>query len=305
MPLFPRLEAEAAEPDARPDPPAAIGRTIGRCASSIPTATSTPTASTATSSSSSAARGWRASSGSSSRAGTCAPRSARSSSSPAGRGWTPPSASIPTTRPRSTRDGWATDRGAGRATSGSSRSARRASTRTGCSRPGTRSSRTCGGNLAPRPRDRQARDPPLPVAARGARRAGRARRASCARPGSAARRRAQAFGDRPPAVIHRSRGPVDYAETVLAIGPRGLVLGPRVPARRGGLGRRRAARPGRAPARRDRLAVPLAAGRAARPQRAALRRDHRALGSRSAAGWGRTSSATALVAAYDATFRAR
>ena len=50
---------------------------------------------------------------------------------------------------------------------------------------------------------------------------------------------------RPPAVIHSFSGPVDYARDVLAHGPRHQLQRPRVPGRRGGVGRGRRARPGR------------------------------------------------------------
>ena len=48
---------------------------------------------------------------------------------------------------------------------------------------------------------------------------------------------ASAFGERPPAVIHSYSGPLDYAREVLDLGLADQLLGPRLPARRGGVGR--------------------------------------------------------------------
>ena len=139
-------------------------------------------------------------------------------------------------------------------------------------------------NLAPRARDRQARDPPLPVAGGRARRAGRAGRASCA--GRLRRRaRRQAFGTaRPPSSTRsaaRSTTPRPSLELGLAISFSGLAF-------RHGRGGDRRGRCGSSPP--DRLLVETDSpflsppGGAARPERAGVGRDHRALGSRSAAG---------------------
>ena len=87
-----------------------------------------------------------------------------------------------------------------------------------------------------------------------------------------------AFAGRPPAVVHSFSGPVDYAREMLAMGLAIGVRRARLPARRGGVGRRRPAGAGRAAAGRDGRAVPLAAGRTARSQRARVRRDHGPLG---------------------------
>ena len=129
-----------------------------------------------------ARRGWRASSGSSSRAGTPSRRPARAGARrPVSRGSTPRSASIRTTPSGSTTQAWAGDRGAGAATRGSSRSGRRASTTTGVFSPIPAQLANLRRNLAPRRRDRQAGDPPLPVGGRPARRAGRAARRDAGR----------------------------------------------------------------------------------------------------------------------------
>ncbi len=93
-----------------------------------------------------------------------------------------------------------------------------------------------------------------------------------------------AFGDRPAAVIHSFSGPVDYAETVIAMGLAVELLGPRVPAGRGALGGSGGARSRGAVPRRDGLAVSLAARCAPITQPAGLRGDHGPLGRRAPPG---------------------
>ena len=147
----------------------------------------------------------------------------------------------------------------------------------------------------PRARDRQARDPPLPLEGRLAGRPGRARRRA-ARAGFDGEAARQAFGERPPAVIHSFSGPVDYAREVLAMGLAVSVLGARVPARRGGVRRGRRARPAGPPARRDRRAVPDAEGRARGPATSPPSSRSRRAGSPTGAGWGRTASTPSATA---------
>ena len=67
---------------------------------------------------------------------------------------------------------------------------------------------------------------------------------------------------------------------MLDLGRRRQLLGARLPARRGGVGRRRRGGAARPPPGRDRLAVPLAARRAARTQRARMGPHHRGLAGR-------------------------
>ena len=114
-----------------------------------------------------------------------------------------------------------------------------------------------------------------------------------------------AFGDRPPAVIHSFSGPVDYAREVLRPRPGDLVLGPRVPARRGGVGRRRAARARRSASwsRPTRRSSRRRAARAVATSRATSR--SRRAGSPSGAGWGRPSSATGSSPPTTGRFRGR
>ena len=89
-----------------------------------------------------------------------------------------------------------------------------------------------------------------------------------------------AFGDRPPAIIHSFSGPVDYAEAMLDLGCAIQLQRPRLPSGRGGERDGRSARARRAPARRDRFAVPVPAGRAAPAQRAGVGGGDGALGRR-------------------------
>ena len=67
----------------------------------------------------------------------------------------------------------------------------------------------------------------VPPAGR-ARRPGRTDRRAAGR-GLRGRRPGDAFGDRPPAVLHSFSGPVDYAAAALELGLRDLVLRPRLP----------------------------------------------------------------------------
>ena len=194
---------------------------------------------------------------------------APSPSSSASRGSTPPSASIRTTRPRSTTT-------AGRRSSARRRSAGRGDRRDRARlRPGLladpRPAREPPAQPGARPRDGQAGDPPLPVAERRARRPGRPARASCRAFGGAACRAAV-----DPLVLRPGRlrrGVLD-----LGLGDQHLRLAFR--RGRGGDGRRRPARPGGSPPRRDRLAVPRPAGRAARPECARVGPRHRRVGRR-------------------------
>ena len=111
------------------------------------------------------ARGWPASSGSSSRAGTSPRASARSRSSSASRGSTPRSASIPTTRPRSTTAGWARIVELGGRSAGRGDRRDRARLRPGL-QPDPGPAREPAAQPRPRARDGQAGDPPLPLGGR-------------------------------------------------------------------------------------------------------------------------------------------
>ena len=190
--------------------PAAHRRQMRRCASSTATATSRPTASTTTST---------RSSGRARLAGRRADPRPGLERLVVGRARSPSSERLPWldaavgVHPHDAAavddDGVGGDRGLGRATRASSRSARPASTTTGSSRRSSPSSSNLRRNLAPRRRDRQAGDPPLPLAD------GRARR-----PGRARSRELRAFGARRrrAVVIHSFSGPLDYAEAMLELG---------------------------------------------------------------------------------------
>ena len=139
-----------------------------------------------------------------------------------------------------------------------------------------------------------------------ARRPGRARSRSCARPGSTARRRERRSAGRPPAVIHSFSGPVDYARERPRDGPGGQLLGPRVP----GAARRRRPRSRRSCRRSDCWSRPTR--RSSRRRGAPRSRNepacvgaHGPLGRGAARGrrGGPEAFGDGLVAAYDATFR--
>ena len=110
---------------------------------------------------------------------------------------------------------------------------------------------------------------------------------------------AAAFGDRPPAIIHSYSGPLDYGREVIDLGLAVELLGPRLPARRGGLGRGRGARPARSRARGDRFAVPGATRRAALAQRTGVGPRHSGMARGAPRRHARRSSGPSLVAAYD------
>ena len=117
-------------------------------------------------------------------------------------------------------------------------------------------------NLALALDDRQAGHPPLPLGGRPARRPGRPRRRSCARPASAARRGQRLSGAAAcghPLVLGSARLRPEVLDLGLAISFSGLVF------RRGeeSVGRCRRDRAGRPAPGRDRFAVPVAARRAA------------------------------------------
>ena len=115
--------------------------------------------------------------------------------------------------------------------------------------------------------------------------------------------RREAFGQRPPAVIHSLLRPGRLRGEVARDGPRDLVLGPRVPARRGGVAPRSVTlRPGRTgcSSRPTRRSSRRPARHAAATSRARSRSPR--AGSPNGAGWGRTALGDGLVAAYDATF---
>ena len=131
-----------------------------------------------------------------------------------------------------------------------------------------------------RARDRQAGHPPLPLARRATRRAGRPARGAA---GGRRRRSGLGRGVRGAAarVIHSFSGPLDYARDGHRPRARGQLLGPRLPARRGGVGRGRGAR-----ARGSRLLVEtdspflVAARRAALAQRTRMGARHRGMARR-------------------------
>ena len=277
--------AGAAVPAGRDGGRRARRRPERRCASSTRTGTSTRTGSTTTSSSSSARRGWPASSGSSSRAGTCARRRARWSSSPLAvarrRGRRPPAR-----RRRGRRGRLGSGSRPGRATTGCVAIGETGLDSDRLFSPWPDQLDNLRRNLA------LALETGKPAILHCRSKAGRARRPGRARRGAACRgvrrrgaprgvRRAPARRDPLFSRPGRLRARRSLAMG-LAVSFSGLVF------RRGEEASAEAVtrRPGRPAARRDRRAVPHAAGRAARPQRAVRGRDHRALGRRTARGGG-------------------
>ena len=226
---------------------------------------------------------WRASSGSSSRAGTSS-RARRALELVDRFPWLDAAVGVhPHDAAKVDDAAWADDRGARRATRGSSRSARPASTTTGSSRRSRPSSRTCAATCALAARDRQAGDPPLPIGGRAAR-----------RPGRAARRARGRSAATPPPVARSTRSPARSTTP-----RRCSTSAPRSRSRacRSGRGEEATAEVARLvaggpAARRDRFAVPLAARRTAPPQRAGVGQGHGRLGRRRSAARTATRSAT-------------
>ena len=218
--------------------------------------------------------GWRASSASSSRAGTSRRPSARwrcVDRFP----WLDAAVGVhPHDAAKVDDAGWATDRRLGAPTRGSSPSARPASTTTGSSARSADQLTNLRRNLA------LALDTGKPAilhcrSAAGRRDAQDALVDELRGAGVGGAAWAAAFGDRPPAVIHSFSGPVDYARTVLDLGLAISFSGLVFRARRGGVAPRRPAIvPPRPPPRRDRFAVPRPARRATFPQRAGVGPRH-------------------------------
>ena len=269
--------------------------TIRRCASSIPTAISRPTASTPTSTQViGAARlagverilvpGWDAwSSAARARARRPVPVARRR-----GRG---PSR---TTRREVDDDELGGGRRARPPIRGSSRSARRASTTTGVFSPIPAQLANLRRNLRARRRDRQAGDPPLPIARPAERDAQDALLAELR--GVRRRRRRRSL-------IHSFSGPVDYAEAMLELGAAISFSGLSFRRGRGGDrgGRPRSSRPTGSSSRRTRRSSRRRARRAAATSRSGS--GSRPPGSPSCAAQDRDAFGDQLVANYDSDLR--